>query len=742
MNGTKVASKDVPESKKEVASFTIDDAPCEGQTVLHAGQTYTTIKEGLAYFLVPEAAKTSTDPKAKKGAQEDVQSVFYNPIQQFNRDLSVLAIRAYCEDLMALREQKAQAKASRGTKRKRKEPADGRSNQNSKPDAKSKATSSDMSMSGATSAIEQQSPSKKADLVSDDADANEPTQGKLIADVTTGDSPMDVDASSETQNQPRVSEHEQSRKPLAKIKPRFKILDALSATGLRALRYSQEIPQVTSVTANDLSKQATESIKANVKYNKLEDKIEVITGNAMSHMYSLLSSPAEFSKPPKYDVIDLDPYGTAAPFFDGAVQAVNDGGLLCITCTDSALLASCGYSEKTFSQYGGTPLKGLHSHEGGLRLILHAIGASAGRYGMSIEPLLSLSIDYYMRVFVRVFQSPAEVKLLAGKTMLVFNCDGGCGAWTTQPIIRNQIINTRNDQTVYRHSLAQGPTTGIFCEHCGSKTHVSGPMYAGPLHNASFIQSILSQLPTLDQKTYQTTERLEGMLTTALEEILLDDGAIGDSKSETNGEKNARLVPHDNPAKVDRNPFYFVPSALAKVLHARSPSEAEVRGALKYAGYGVTRSHARPGSIKTNAPWSFIWHMMREWMRQKAPIKEGAIKQGTPGYGIMHGVEVRQRWLDSKSTTNAHPEEPQADPVEESGDTNTAPTATPSSSAAGAQWLQEAQGEHHAKAVIFNEELGKEQNKRRLKRYQENPRANWGPMNRAKGPARASTKVS
>ena len=28
----------------------------------------------------------------------------------------------------------------------------------------------------------------------------------------------------------------------------------------------------------------------------------------------------------RVDVVDLDPYGTAAPFVDGAVQCVNDGG--------------------------------------------------------------------------------------------------------------------------------------------------------------------------------------------------------------------------------------------------------------------------------------------------------------------------------------------------------------------------------------------------------------------------------
>lgn len=64
----------------------------------------------------------------------------------------------------------------------------------------------------------------------------------------------------------------------------------------------------------------------------------------------------------RVDVVDLDPYGTAAPFIDTAVQAVKDGGevqffrmirnthlrtgLLCVTCTDLAVLATTNYSEK------------------------------------------------------------------------------------------------------------------------------------------------------------------------------------------------------------------------------------------------------------------------------------------------------------------------------------------------------------------------------------------------------------
>jgi tRNA (guanine26-N2/guanine27-N2)-dimethyltransferase len=215
-----------------------------------------------------------------------------------------------------------------------------------------------------------------------------------------------------------------------------------------------------------MSHKATASIALNVEHNKLTDKITPNTGNAMAHMYSFVGKRG-------YDVIDLDPYGTAAPFLDSALQALTNGGLLCVTCTDSGVFASIGYLEKTYSQYGGLPIKGFHSHEGGLRLILHAIATSASRYGLAIEPLLSLSIDYYARVFVRVRKSPADVKFLAGKTIIVYNCDAGCGAWQTQFLARNTRREKKDGSVNYKHSFAQAPSASPFCEHCRTKTHVT-----------------------------------------------------------------------------------------------------------------------------------------------------------------------------------------------------------------------------------------------------------------------------
>ena len=54
----------------------------------------------------------------------------------------------------------------------------------------------------------------------------------------------------------------------------FRILEALSATGLRSIRYAKEIQcpgeSRLEITANDLSKRAYESIKRNVELNGVD----------------------------------------------------------------------------------------------------------------------------------------------------------------------------------------------------------------------------------------------------------------------------------------------------------------------------------------------------------------------------------------------------------------------------------------------------------------------------------------
>lgn len=49
------------------------------------------------------------------------------------------------------------------------------------------------------------------------------------------------------------------------------ILEALSATGLRSIRYAKEVSGVKEIVANDISKKAFEDIKINIQENNVED---------------------------------------------------------------------------------------------------------------------------------------------------------------------------------------------------------------------------------------------------------------------------------------------------------------------------------------------------------------------------------------------------------------------------------------------------------------------------------------
>lgn len=139
----------------------------------------------------------------------------------------------------------------------------------------------------------------------------------------------------------------------------LKIFEGLSATGLRSIRYAREIPGVASVIANDLDPVAVESIQRNIQINAEDDpqilaKVRTSQGDANTVLHGF---------PESVDVVDLDPYGSAVPFIDAAVQRVKNGGILCVTCTDLAVLCAT-HEETCFSKYGGLPLRGDACHEG------------------------------------------------------------------------------------------------------------------------------------------------------------------------------------------------------------------------------------------------------------------------------------------------------------------------------------------------------------------------------------------
>ena len=66
-------------------------------------------------------------------------------------------------------------------------------------------------------------------------------------------------------------------------------------------------------------------------------------------------------------------------------------------------------------KYGSFPLKSTFCHEQAIRIVLYAIEKSANRYGRYIEPLISLHLDFFIRVFVRVHFGKIHVKRSCAK---------------------------------------------------------------------------------------------------------------------------------------------------------------------------------------------------------------------------------------------------------------------------------------------------------------------------------------
>jgi tRNA (guanine26-N2/guanine27-N2)-dimethyltransferase len=97
-------------------------------------------------------------------------------------------------------------------------------------------------------------------------------------------------------------------------------------------------------------------------------------------------------------------------FLDAAVQAVVDGGLLAITCTDMRALGGTS-PEICYKRYASMPLpKANYLQELALRILLSTLATTAAKYSRSIKPILSVGMHFYVRVFVEIWDDKAAVR--------------------------------------------------------------------------------------------------------------------------------------------------------------------------------------------------------------------------------------------------------------------------------------------------------------------------------------------
>lgn len=85
----------------------------------------------------------------------------------------------------------------------------------------------------------------------------------------------------------------------------FTILNALSATSLRALRYAKEIPLATNIIANDLLPEAVKSIEPNTNHNGIGEIVHSSVDNAGAYMRGKVGNGKQAPLGKSVDIIPM-----------------------------------------------------------------------------------------------------------------------------------------------------------------------------------------------------------------------------------------------------------------------------------------------------------------------------------------------------------------------------------------------------------------------------------------------------
>lgn len=261
------------------------------------------------------------------------------------------------------------------------------------------------------------------------------------------------------------------------------ICDLFGGSGIRGIRYKNEIDSTDIISINDISETANEFEKINVKLNNLSD-IEIHNHEASAF---LRSHRGEF------DVIDIDPFGTPSPFLDAAGYCARKNSLLCVTATDTSAL--CGtYKEPCIRKYNAKPFKSEYCHENGIRILAGYVALTLAKYKKYIEVKLSHSTEHYMRLYLEIKKGSKA-------------CDES---------LKNIGYISHCKNCLYRE-VNQGLATSQseYCPECGEKLVHAGPLWVGKIQDEGFIKNMIGES---DNKELNTKKQALKLLNSCMEE--------------------------------------------------------------------------------------------------------------------------------------------------------------------------------------------------------------------------------
>ncbi|KAK1351011.1 N2,N2-dimethylguanosine tRNA methyltransferase [Hamiltosporidium tvaerminnensis] len=332
-----------------------------------------------------------------------------------------------------------------------------------------------------------------------------------------------------------------------------KIFEAMSATGLRGLRYAKELKNDSKIYMCDIDRNAINSIQENINFNKIDlNKIELIEGDCRKIM---------ISKPDYFDVVDIDPFGSCTPFIESAIISIKNNGLLCLTSTDIAIISNNPL--KCYMKYNTVTYKTPAFHELALRTLLSVANRIASKHSITIEPLLSVSVDFYIRIFLRIKKSNHKTRENILKISNYFLCH--CFNYLEVPLF--------NKSDKFRSKKVPNN----ICNICGSVFNLAGPYWNSNLHDKIFVDEMLKKI----NENSLNEKRMIGFLRFISQEI-------------------------------DTFLYYSIP-AISSYIKTSCVPLSKIISALFNLNYEVSLTHCSLKSIKTNAPLDIIYNIFLKY---------------------------------------------------------------------------------------------------------------------------------
>jgi len=226
------------------------------------------------------------------------------------------------------------------------------------------------------------------------------------------------------------------------------VLDGLSATGVRGIRYVKE-SKLESIF-NDINPEAVKLIAENCKMNDVECKI-------YNKDFNLLNVKA--------DIVDVDPFGSPSRYLASAFRILKSKGILCITATDTRAL--CVSKKACIRKYSAIPLRTDFFKELGIRILISSILREGMKQDYSIDVILAYAHKHYMRVFLNVKKSLRGIEKNIKDLSIVYYCN--CGYRT------------------YSKDIMQR------CPNCGRKINFSLPVWTGNIKNDNFLNKLMEK---------------------------------------------------------------------------------------------------------------------------------------------------------------------------------------------------------------------------------------------------------